>query len=279
MSHDTLWAATVRTKSMPERIQAATAGGFTEMSIFPLDAKHWEADGQSLTELRELLAQGGVTLTVLDPLTHWLPRWAIPNAMQGTDRDFVNFDEAEFFRLATGLGVQRMSVIESFGTPYELDELVAAFARICDRAAEHDLNVQVEFMPFSGIPDLATAWEIVRRADRANGGLVFDTWHYLRGKIDNELLRQIPGEKIFSVQLADADQAIQGGSLRNDLMHYRKAPGDGDFDLLPVVRLLRDIQGLTSVGVEVFADAFDALPAAAAGAKAGQAMRQLLARL
>ncbi len=59
-------------------------------------------------------------------------------------------------------------------------------------------------------------------------------------------------------------------------MHFRKAPGEGDFDLKTVVRILSQTGGLNSVGVEVFTDAFDELSAEEAGEKAGKSLRDIL---
>ena len=272
----TLWAATVRTKPLAERLVAARAGRYNAQSVFPLDVKNWLDHGATLPGLRDEARTGGVPITILDPLTQWLPRWQPPAAMSGADRAFVEFDQATFFDYATGLEVEKVSVIESFGTPYALAELVAAFAHICDAAQERGLRVQLEFMPFGRVPDLATAWEIVRRADRANGGLVFDTWHYYRGRPDDALLAQVPGEKIFSLQVADATTALQGGSLFADLMHYRRPAGQGDFPLADVVAVLHRTGGLADVGVELFSDRMDALPAAEAGAQTGESLRHLL---
>ena len=44
--------------------------------------------------------------------------------------------------------------------------MTEAFAELCDRAGD-DLIVALEFMPYSGVPDLATAWQVV--AMRAGG--------------------------------------------------------------------------------------------------------------
>ena len=51
-----------------------------------------------------------------------------------------------------------------------------AFAALCDRAGP-DLTVALEFMPYSGMPDLATAWRVPQEAGRPNGGLIIDAWH------------------------------------------------------------------------------------------------------
>ena len=46
-----------------------------------------------------------------------------------------------------------------------LDVMTGAFAALCERAGP-DLTVALEFMPYSGVPDLATAWRVVRSGHR-----------------------------------------------------------------------------------------------------------------
>lgn len=38
-----LWAASLRTKSLDDRLAAAQAGGFAHMSVFPIDWRNWTA--------------------------------------------------------------------------------------------------------------------------------------------------------------------------------------------------------------------------------------------
>ena len=113
-----------------------------------------------------------------------------------------------------------------FGGTWSLDEAAAAFAGLCDRAAEHGLLVHLEFLPWSKIPDLATAWQIIRGADRPNGGLMLDAWHYFRSGPDSTLLRSIPGASILGVQLSDAPAAPEPEPLQATL-HARLLPGQG----------------------------------------------------
>ena len=123
-----------------------------------------------------------------------------------------------------------LNAVDVFGGSWSLDEAAAAFAGLCDRAAEHGLLVHLEFLPWSRIPDLATAWEVVRAADRPNGGLMLDAWHYFRSKPDGALLRSIPGASILGVQLCDAPAVPEPEPLQATL-HERLLPGDGDLDL------------------------------------------------
>ena len=274
-----LWAATVRSKSFEERTQAAKVGGFKTMSLFPLDYKMFTENGTSAEDMRAMMDESGIKVTVLDPFTKWTPTWEPPKGMGKDDLAFLDFDEDEFFRTGEALGIESMSVIEPFKNAFAQDALVESFATICDKAAQNGWRVHLEFMPTSSINSLATAWDIVKQADRPNGGLVFDMWHYFRGDPDDDLLQTLPGERIYRVQVADAKDEIKGGSLNEDLMHYRLPPGEGDFALEPTLEVLKDIGGLSSVGIELFSDNFDAMSPQEAGEKAGRSLRDILSKV
>ena len=138
--------------------------------------------------------------------------------------------------------------------------------------------VHLEFTPFSGIPDLATAWDVVRSADRPNGGLVFDTWHYFRGRRDDALLREIPGERIFAVQINDAAAQPQG-RLVVDTWRFRRLPGDGDFDLPEVLEILAAKRGIGPPGIEVLSEDLWRDAPAEIGRRSGAALAATLTPL
>jgi sugar phosphate isomerase/epimerase len=146
------------------------------------------------------------------------------------------------------------------------DRLVAAqIGSFADRAKALGLRVTLEFMPISSIQDLSAGWAIVQGANRSNAGLCFDTWHYFRSKPDDALLQSIPGERVFEVQLADALIALQGKDLTDDLLRFRRLPGQGEMPIAQLVPVLKRIGAWRSVGPEVFADAMDALSATEVG--------------
>jgi sugar phosphate isomerase/epimerase len=107
-------------------------------------------------------------------------------------------------------------------------DMTRGFGVLCDRAAEKGLLVALEFIPHSGIRDMVVAWEIVKGANRPNGGLIFDTWHFQRGGTSHEAITTVPPEKWFTLQLSDAERvpwpevreesrrASQDGSARRD---------------------------------------------------------------
>lgn len=269
-----LWAANVRTKSFADRIAACRAGGFTHMSVFPIDWRQWTASGMTAHDMRAMLADADVRILAIDPFVQWTPHFAMPDGYDEGYRAFIDVSDDDVFRIAEALDAEAINCVEGIGQPHPKAALIDAFGDFADRAASHGLRVTVEFMPISSIASLADAWTIVRAINRFNAGLCFDTWHFFRSDPDFALLDSVPGEAIFEVQLADATHALQAETLTEDLLHHRRLPGDGEFDIARVAAVLHRLKAWRSVGPEVFADAMDARDAEAAG----RACREALAR-
>jgi 4-hydroxyphenylpyruvate dioxygenase len=122
---------------------------------------------------------------------------------------------------------------------------------------------------------LAERAEVATLAGRPNGGVVFDTWHYLRGRRDDALLAAAAPELIMAVQVDDA-AAEPVGSLLEDTWRHRRLPGDGDFDLATVLGILQGKAGVGPFGIEVLSEALWTLPPAEVGRRAGAALRRAL---
>lgn len=136
-----------------------------------------------------------------------------------------------------------------------LDDLAHARANLAVLVgAVEPLGVQVcvEFLPFSGIPDLATAWRLVEPLG-PSAGILLDTWHWQRqpGGPCPELLATIPGERIGYVQLCDA-AAVPGDDAMTEAMTARLLPGDGVVDIAGVLAQLRAMGADPFVATEVF---------------------------
>lgn len=130
--------------------------------------------------------------------------------------------------------------------------------------------------PFSLIPDLRSAWNIVGSAARPNGSVVFDTWHFFRGDPDFRLLSSLPGGAIAAVQVSDAP-AKPGGALATETFN-RLLPGDGELDLVAVLWVLDGLDALRWVGAEVLSPATAAMTARHAAIEATSRVRELVAR-
>ena len=262
-----LHAGTLRHASVREFAAAARAGGFAGVSLYPGHFAEAATEGLDPADVGRLLADAGLVYADLDVLLGWLPGERPTPGMSAT--------EDEFYALADALGARSLNVAH-FGGPVDPDLAAEALAGVCDRAAEHGLLITLEYLPFSGIADAATAWEVVRRTERPNATLMFDAWHTFRGPTDEAQLRAIPGERFGSIQLNDAPTQAQE-DLVAETMSARRLPGEGDAPLVDWIRLL-DAQGCSApVGVEVFSAELDALPPEEAGRRCGEAARRVLA--
>jgi sugar phosphate isomerase/epimerase len=262
--------------SFRERLDAAVAGGFRGVSIWGRDYERARADGLSDADLRALLDEHGLEVAELDPAWWWLPGAADVHIPDDADTMHVfRYGQDAMFTIADAVGARSLNATDVFGGPWGVDEAAAAFGALCDRAAEHGLVVHLEGLPWSQIPDVGTAWEIVRRAGRPNGGIAVDAWHFFRAGADFDALRAVPGNQVLGIQLDDGPAMAEENLVRATL-HDRLLPGDGAFDLHGLVATLRAMGAVAPMGVEVFSDALHARGAVAAARAAGDATRRVL---
>ena len=273
-----LCAGTVLGTAFLERLVPARAAGFSGVSLTPFDYEQVRASGVSDAELRRRVADAGLAIAELDAITTWLPGQEPPAAMDREMARVLRTCTAErLCPIAEAIGARSLTAVEFYGTRVELDAAASAFAKVCDRAREHGLLVHLEFLPWAGIPDLHSAWEIVRRADRPNGGLLVDSWHLFRSGSKPEELRGIPGDRVLGVQLDDAPAAPEA-DLSEETQHRRLLPGEGAFDLVGLVRVLDEIGCPAPLGVEVFSDELARRPVAEVSRESAEATRRVLAR-
>jgi sugar phosphate isomerase/epimerase len=259
-----LCSGTLRAASLTEKCAAAVAGGFSALTLWPTDVARAKREGLSLVDVKRMIADHGLAVADLDALLVWLPGEPLPPNLP---------TEAEFYEIADGVGARSLNAVQGFGASVDVDRAAEALAGVCDRAREYGLLVTIEYLPWSGIPDAATALAIVERSGRANAALLFDTWHTFRGPSDDAQLEKIPGARIGSVQINDAP-AQPGDNLIAETLSARLLPGEG---AIPLVRWLDAIGSTAPIGVEVFSSALDALPPVEVGRRCGAAARAVLA--
>jgi sugar phosphate isomerase/epimerase len=217
--------------------------------------------------MRAITAAAGLRILEVEYLTGW-----------GTaqDRDTAQQEKEEtVFHMARAFGVSHLNAGLLEHLP--VDMITEAFAAFCDRAAE-DLTVALEFMPYSGVPDLATAWRVVRDAGRPNGALIVDVWHWARAGTAPIDLEPVPADRIVALQLCDV-LADPMDPPRAESLGHRLPPGQGYGDAVGVVRALRD-KGVRPcvVTVEVISDELVARGVDVAARTAADAARDVLAR-
>lgn len=230
-----------------EKLAAIAAASFDGVEIFENDFLAFDG---SPAEVGRLVRDHGLEITVFQPFRDFE---GMPESQRAR-----TFDRAERkFDLMQELGTDLMLVCSNV-SPLSLggiDRAADDFRELGDRAAKRGLRIGYEALAWGRhINDHRDAWEIVRRADRPNVGLILDSFHTLARRIDVDSIQAIPGDRIFLVQLADAPL------IEMDLLywsrHFRNMPGQGG---LPIVDFMGAVAATGYDGplsLEIFNDQF-----------------------
>ena len=220
-----LWSFTFRRATLPELALAAADAGFAAVTLTP---QVFVRSGGDTADLRRQVDGAGVRVTFVDGLCTALPGTNLPPGEP-------TIDDCIHIAHATGAGA--INLVHATGVPTPVAELADAFGRACERAAGEDLRLAIEFLPDTGIPDLATAAAIVRAAGAANGSVLLDTWHFARGGGTLADLDAGAAALVGALQISDR-------SPEQDAEPYvprrgRKLPGDGSLPLREIVDRVR----------------------------------------
>ena len=245
-----------------ERARSAADAGYEGIGLRA--ENYWDA-GLDDAAMLAVAEQHGVRILEVEYLTAW-----------GTpaDRDEAQQKkEQTVFHMARAFGVRHLNAGLLEKLP--LDVMTEAFAALCERAGP-DLTVALEFMPYSGVPDLATAWKIVQ--DVPNACLIVDNWHWARAGQKPADLDAVPPERIVSVQLCDV-LAEPMDPLRAESLGHRLPPGQGHGDTIGLVKALA-AHGVSPLvmAVEVISDALVARGVDVAAQVTADAAREVLSR-
>ncbi len=120
--------------------------------------------------------------------------------------------------------------------------------------------------------NLQTAAALVAEAAQPSLGLCLDVFHFYLGPSKSEDLGYLTPENLFHVQLSDV--AGQPRELMSDA--DRILPGDGDFQLTPIIDHLRAIGYAGAVSVELMNPSLWQVPPRQFGEIALTALRKLL---
>jgi sugar phosphate isomerase/epimerase len=228
-----------------EQVAVVAQAGFEAVSCWPNIWRHaLRKDGLTLSDMRSLLDDHGLRLTVCEACQDWVPgpTAAVPGGAAGRE---------EMFEVCAALGGTAVTAVHPDPAALVFDRDVEGFAQLCDDAAEHGLHVALEFVAFLGIRDVATAWAMVDAAGRANGGLVVDLWHHVRAGRDDDALRRVRAERVLVVQLADGPLR-PAVDLSDEAMYHRLLPGAGEMDVAGLLGVLADMGVRAPIGPEVY---------------------------
>jgi sugar phosphate isomerase/epimerase len=143
----------------------------------------------------------------------------------------------------------------------DVSRFVDRFAEYCELASGFGLTADLEFMPWTHVPDLTTATSIVEKVSSPAAGILVDALHFDRSRGLIEDLQRIPRQRLHYWQMCDGP--AEGPSTTVDLIHAareeRMFPGEGGIDLIGLTKAMpRDITISIEVPTAELAKSLDA---------------------
>ena len=141
-----------------------------------------------------------------------------------------------------GAALKAKAILVAGDDPVE-SRLTDNYARLCEVMKPYGMTADLEFMPWTAVPDAKSALRIIQNAGMpAVAGILVDALHFGRSATTLDDIRAIPRHLLHYAQICDAEKGTH--FTTEQMIHTarceRLLPGDGNID----------IQGL-----------FDALPA------------------
>ncbi|AYC32469.1 4-hydroxyphenylpyruvate dioxygenase [Pseudomonas cavernae] len=237
--------------TLPEKLEAIAAAGFDGVEIFENDLLYYDG---SPRDVRRMCQDLGIAITLFQPFRDF----------EGCRRDRLprNLDRAERkFDLMQELGTDLVLVCSNVAADSLGDEdiLIDDLRLLAERAGARGLRIGYEALAWGRhVNTWQQVWNIVKRADHSALGVLLDSFHTLSIKGDPAAIAEIPGDKIFFVQMADAP--LLAMDVLEWSRHFRCFPGQGEFDLpgflAPIIR-----SGYSGpLSLEIFNDGFRAAP-------------------
>jgi 4-hydroxyphenylpyruvate dioxygenase len=232
---------------LKDKIEAIAKAGFKGIEIFENDLIQHKG---SVSEIRKMIEDNGLKLIAYQPLRDFegLPE---PLRTQTFERAKKKLD------LTAELGSDLLMVCSSCSPHSQAGISRAAddFAQLGDLAKQRGLKVAFEALAWGKhIHDYRDSWEIVRRANHDNVGLCLDTFHIFSRETEINAIENIPGDKIFLVQVADAPKLSMDHLSWS--RHFRCFPGQGELKIDEFMEKLKTTGYDGPLSLEIFNDRF-----------------------
>jgi 2-keto-myo-inositol isomerase len=239
--------ATTMRSSLETDIAVAGQAGYDLIEIWGAKLDRY-LEQHSPTDLAALLRKSGIAPYSINSIEHINLR---------TAQDYAGIKAAclRLSRIAQAISCPYVVVVPSplpagVGAQQVQDDAVGVLGDLSSIAAEYGVGLAFEMLgpPECSVNTLHDAWEIVRRVQRDNVGLVLDTFHFFLGGSTLSSIMDIDPAKLFIFHINDAE-AGERATLTDA---QRLLPGDGVIPLAEICRGLRNCGYKSMVSIELF---------------------------
>ncbi|MBK5005346.1 sugar phosphate isomerase/epimerase family protein [Pseudomonas sp. S32] len=224
-----LAALTVLELSPPDMVEAAARAGYSHVGLRLVPATEQEqhfplvADASLRRQTQARLRDTGTKVLDLEILR--------------LKPDTCVADFKAMLDVGAELGGTELLVA---GNDPDESRLTERFAHLCDLAADYGIYPHLEFMPWTEVRDLRQAMRVVANADRGNACVLVDAFHFNRSASALADLATLAPERLRYAQLCDVAGPVPDDmdEILRQARNERRFPGDGDADLVGLLRAL-----------------------------------------
>jgi 4-hydroxyphenylpyruvate dioxygenase len=223
----------VATTSVPgdliSKLEIIAGAGFTGIELYEPDLIGF---GGTPQDIAKRAASLGLSIDVLQPFHEF-------EGLDGALRDqaFARLDRK--LDLMETLGAKTLLVGSSThpkanGDPVAIQD---DFSGLADRLKDRNMRAALLALPWARhIQTEAQAFDVVQAVDSPQFGLALNSYFSLADGSKPARLRNIPGKKLFHVQLSDAP--AMDVDIRHLKSHFGILPGQGGLNLASFVRII-----------------------------------------
>ncbi|MFK4538435.1 sugar phosphate isomerase/epimerase [Bradyrhizobium ottawaense] len=231
MAMFSLAALTVLELAPPEMIELAARCGYDKVGLRLLPATPGGVayrlmdDAPLLRATLQRLQSTGITVADLEVVAF------------RPDTDIAFF--APFFETGARLGAKHI-LVASYDP--DLARFEDRYRQFCEAGAEYGLTSDLEFMPWTSVPDLRTALRLVSDLAHPAAGILVDALHFDRSRSSLADLRSIPTDRLHYWQICDgpAERPLNTEQLIHAAREERMFPGEGGIDLVSLTKAMPD---------------------------------------
>jgi 4-hydroxyphenylpyruvate dioxygenase len=162
------WSGSISGRGFKELLTACEGGNYRNMAISPLLLHELVSSGRNANDIIREAEDHQVVFRKLDGVSSWVSIRYPSNALPAIKERF-NFSAGQCLDMAEEFGIPSILVVGAFESGMIPENvLIESFGRFCDDAALRNISVELEFIPYWGISELVSAWNIVRTANRPN---------------------------------------------------------------------------------------------------------------
>ena len=233
--------------TLERKLTAAADAGFDGVELFEPDLSE---SGLAPARVRDMASECGLAIDLFQPFRDFEGVGNVQLA-RNLERAQATFD------VMAQLGVDLLLVCSNVTQDTIDDDALAAeqLHALAEHAAARGMRIAYEALAWGRhVSEYDRAWRIVRAADHPALGTCLDSFHILARGTSLHTIAEIPADKLFFCQLADAtDLAID---VVRWSRHHRCLPGQGAFELVDFTTRVLQAGYDGPLSLEVFSDAF-----------------------